>query len=275
MALKNPALSNNPAFRPAKGAIATTDANGAQVTGLATADGLQQLYEAPSATAADTDRMTYGDTIGKTAIMFVILLATATVAWFIPALTIPGAIIGLVLGLVNAFKKKPSPPLILLYAAAEGLFIGGISSIFEQLWGGVVMQAVLATLAVVTVTLVLFASGKIRASKKATKVFLIAMVGYLVFSLLNVGLMMFGGVSSNMAFGLRSQLVFGIPLGIIIGILAVLMATYSLVLDFDFIKNAVHNRAPRVMGWYGGFGLMVTIVWLYVEFLRMFAIARN
>jgi uncharacterized YccA/Bax inhibitor family protein len=270
MALKNPALSNNPAFRAGNGATVTAEA-----PALATADGLQQLYEAPSATAADTDRMTYADTIGKTALLFIVLLATATIGWFIPALTIPGAIIGLGLGLVNAFKRNPSAPLILLYAAAEGLFVGGISGIFEQLWGGVVMQAVLATLAVFAVTLFLFASGRVRASKKATKVFLVAMIGYVVFSLVNVGLMLFGGVGSDMAFGLRSQLVFGIPLGIIIGILAVIMAAYSLVLDFDFIKNGVANRAPRKMGWYGGFGLMVTLVWLYVEFLRMFALARN
>jgi len=270
MASRNPALSNNPAFRPGKGATVTTEA-----TALATAEGLQQLYEAPSATAADTDRMTYGDTIAKTALLFVILLATAAVGWFIPSLTFVGAIIGLGLGLVNAFKKSPSAPLILLYAAAQGLFVGGISRIFEENWGGVVMQAVVATFAVFAVTLVLFASGKVRASKRATKVFLIAMVGYVVFSLVNVGLMMFGGVSSSLAFGLRSATVFGIPLGIIIGVLAVLMAAYSLVLDFDFIKNAVHNRAPRKMGWYGGFGLMVTIIWLYVEFLRLFALGRN
>jgi uncharacterized YccA/Bax inhibitor family protein len=270
MALRNPALSNNPAFRPAKGSTVTAEA-----TALATADGLQQLYEAPAATAADTNRMTYGDTIGKTAVLFLVLLATAAVGWFIPSLTFVGAIVGLGLGLVNAFKRNPSAPLIILYAAAQGLFVGGISRIFEENWGGVVMQAVVATFAVFAVTLVLFASGKVRASKKATKVFLIAMIGYLVFSLVNVGLMLFGGVSSDLAFGLRSATVFGIPLGIIIGILAVLMAAYSLVLDFDFIKNGVQNRAPRKMGWYGGFGLMVTIIWLYVEFLRLFALGRN
>jgi len=134
---------------------------------------------------------------------------------------------------------------------------------------------VLATLVVFGVTLALFASGKVRASKKATKIFLIAMVGYLVFSLVNVGLMAFGGVDSSLAFGLRSQTVAGIPLGIIIGVLAVIMAAYSLVLDFEFIKNGVQNRAPRKYGWSGAFGLMVTIIWLYVEFLRMFAISRN
>jgi len=270
MALKNPAFSRNPAFQPNK-SVATTEA-----TALSTADGLQQLYEAPAATAADTDRMSVEDTIGKSVLLFIVLLLTAGVGWFVPGLLWVGAIVGLALGLINSFKRSPSAPLIILYAAAQGLFVGGISALFEQLWGGVVMQAVLATLVVFGVTRALFASGKVRASKKATKVWLIAMVGYLVFGLINVALMIFGGVNSGMAFGLYSAKLFGvIPLGIVIGILAVLMAAYSLVLDFDFIKQGVANRAPRKMGWYGAFALMVTIIWLYVEFLRMFAISRN
>lgn len=273
MASRNPALSNNPAFKAGNGAAFA--APSAAATELGTAEGLQNLYDSPAASSADTGRMTYEDTIGKTVVLFVVLLAGAGVGWFVPALLVPGMIVGLVLGLVNAFKREPSAPLIIAYAAAQGLFIGGISRLFESMWSGVVMQAVLATLVVFGVTLALFASGKVRASKKATKIFLIAMVGYLVFSLVNVGLMAFGGVDSSLAFGLRSQTVAGIPLGIIIGVLAVIMAAYSLVLDFEFIKNGVQNRAPRKYGWSGAFGLMVTIIWLYVEFLRMFAISRN
>ncbi|MCX7523282.1 Bax inhibitor-1/YccA family protein [Microbacterium sp. STN6] len=273
MASRNPALSNNPAFRPGNGA-----AFAQQSTQLSSAEGLQELYNAPAATAAETDRMTYEDTIGKTVVLFIVLLLAAGVGWFAPILLLPGLVVGLVLGLVNAFKKKPSAPLIIAYAAAEGLFVGGISRFFEETWGGVVMQAVLATLVVFGVTLALFASGKVRASKRATKIFLVAMIGYAVFSLVNVGLMIFGGVdTSSMAFGLRSAPIpgLGIPFGIVIGVLAVLMAAYSLVLDFDFIKNGVANRAPRAFGWYGAYGLMVTIIWLYIEFLRMFAISRN
>jgi uncharacterized YccA/Bax inhibitor family protein len=286
MALSNPAFQNNPAFRPAKAGVAATTT--AEPTALATAQGLQQLYEAPAATAADTDRMTVEDTIWKTVSLFVVLLATAAISWFVtlqnvqsgtfPILLVAGSIVGLVLGLVNSFKRNPSAPLILAYAAAQGLFVGGISALFENMWHGVVIQAVLATLVVFAVTLALFASGKIRASARATKVFLIAMIGYAVFSLVNV-VLMFTGVLGNNAFGLNSATIFGIPLGLIIGIIAVLLAAYSLVLDFDFIKQGVANRAPRKLGWYGAFGLMVTLIWLYVEFLRLFAIlaggARN
>ncbi|WP_243062489.1 Bax inhibitor-1/YccA family protein [Humibacter sp. RRB41] len=276
MALSNPAFSRNPAFKPnspVDGATVATETNA-----LATADGIQSLYEAPAATSADTGRMTYEDTVVKTVLLFVVILATAAVGWFFPVLMLPGAIVGLVLGLVNSFKRTPSPALILLYGAAQGLFIGGISALFESLWNGVVIQAVIATLAVFAITLVLFSFGKVRASARATKVFLVAIIGYALFGIVNLVVMMFGGFSQSSTggpFGIYSMplpWLFGIPLGVIIGIVAVLLAAYSLVLDFDFIQNGVRNRAPRVMGWYGAFGLAVTLIWLYVEFLRLFAI---
>ena len=151
--MANPALSNNPAFK-----------NG----GGATAAELQDLYERPSAGPADTGRMTYEDTSVKTVVLFAVLLATSAVGWFVPALAIVGAIAGFVLAMVNTFKREPSVPLIVAYAAAQGLFVGGISNIFDARWGGIVLQAVLATFVTVGVTLALFASGRIRASARAT-----------------------------------------------------------------------------------------------------------
>ena len=257
--MANPALSNSPAFR---GNV------------VASAPTLEELYGRPSATPAETGRMTYEDTAVKTVVLFAVLLATAAVGWLVPVLAFPGAIVGFVLALVNTFKREPSVPLIVLYAAAEGLFVGGISQIFDTMWGGVVVQAVLATLVTVGVTLALFASGKIRASARATKIFLIAMVGYLVFSVLNIALQAFG-VLGNQPFGLSSMKIAGIPIGVIIGLLVVVMAAYSLVLDFDFIQRGVNRGIPAKYGWTGAFGLMVTIVWLYMEFLRIFAIIRN
>jgi len=267
----NPALNRVPAFR-AGGAPRPVDPNT-----VGAAPDLEALFNARSAGSAETGRMSYEDTVVKTVVLFAVLLAAGAVGWFMPALAIAGAIVGLVLGLVNAFKRTPSPVLIVLYAAAQGLFLGGISHIFESIFpGGIVLQAVVATLAVFGVMLALFASGKVRASNRLTKVFLGAMIGYMVYSLVNVGLMMFGGVSSDLAFGLNSMTFMGIPIGLGVGILAVLMGAYSLVLDFEFIKNGVQNRAPRVYGWQGAFGLMVTLIWLYVEFLRLFAIlSRN
>src|ERR671933_2280276 len=202
--MANPALSNNPAFRQ-------TAVSPAQ---------LDELYARPSATAVETGGMTYEDPAGKTVVLCAVLLATGVVGWISPPLAFIGAIGGFVLALVNTFKREPSVPLIVSYAALEGLFIGGISAIFQSLYGGVVVQAVLATLVTTGVTLALFASGKIRASARATKIFLVAMVSYLVFQLVNVVLQLTGVVQSQ--FGLQSGW-----LGVLIGLLVVVMAAYS------------------------------------------------
>jgi uncharacterized YccA/Bax inhibitor family protein len=264
----NPAFSNSPAFNP-RGDVAAR-------VNTPTPSELDDLYTRPSATSIDTGRMTYEDTIVKTASLFAVLLVTAAVGWFVPGLFIVGMIGGLVLGLVNSFKRQPSVPLIVAYAAFEGLFVGGISAFLESMYGGIVTQAVIATLVTVGVVLALFASGKIRASARATKIFLVAMVAYLVFSFVNVLLMVFNAPVASGAFGLNSSVhIFGLPLGLVIGVLAVLLASYSLVLDFDYIQRGVKSGLPRKFGWQAGFGIMVTVVWLYVEFLRLFAIARN
>ncbi|MCS5721156.1 Bax inhibitor-1/YccA family protein [Herbiconiux sp. CPCC 203407] len=265
----NPAFSRNPVF------------NGKEVQNIS-AEGLQTMFDKPAATPSQTDRMSYDGVILKTAGMFVVLLVTATVSFLTNqpqptalgmGLTFGGAIIGLVLGLVNAFKREPSVPLIMLYAAFQGLFIGGISSVFESQWSGIIVQAVLATLAVFGVTLALFASGKIRASKRATKVFLIAIIGYGLFSLLNFVLMITGVVDDP--WGLRGATIGGFPIGIVIGLFAVLLAAYSLVLDFDSIQRGVKSGAPRKYEWSGAFGLVLTLIWLYLELLRIIAIFRN
>lgn len=276
MALDNPAFSRNAAFKPNNAAAVARMSATAGTTATSSED-LERLYASPSATPHEMERMSYQDTVHKTILLFAVLLAAGVVAWFVPILALPGALAGLALGLVNSFKRSPSAPLILAYAACEGLFVGGISSLFEHVpnLNGIVIQAVAATLVVFGVTLALFASGKVRASKRATKVFLVAMVGYVVFSLVNVGFMVFG--HSDLAFGLRSAEIgnTGIKWGLLIGVLAVLMAAYSLVLDFEFIKNGVDNGAPRKFGWFGAFGLVVTLVWLYLEFLRLIALQRN
>jgi len=238
---------------------------------------LDEIYNRSSA-PVDGDVMTIEDTIAKTVGAFALLLVGAAVGWItaptMPLLWIGAAVVGLVLGLVNAFKKEPSAPLILIYAAVQGVFVGGISAFYEAALPGIVVQAVIASLVVVGVTLALFASGKIRASKRATKIFLIAIVGYGVFSLINLGLVVFG-VNSD-PYGLRGSVeIAGIPLGVILGVFVVILAAYSLVLDFDFIQRGVQNRAPRRYGWTGAFGVMATIIWLYLEILRMLAIARR
>lgn len=286
--MSNPAMKNNPAL------------NGKTLT----ADELRRIYDQPAAqtqrpsvdttgatavnaaktqagfggeqppSAAPSERpMTYENTISKTVMLFLIVLAFGAIGWFMPILALPAAIVGLVLGLVNAFKKQPSVPLIILYAVAQGVFLGGISGIFESQWAGIVSQAIIGTLAVFAITLLLFRSGKVRTSPKMTKIVIIAMVGYAVFSVVNVVLMLTGVATDP--WGMRGVTIFGIPLGLIIGALAVLLAAYSLVMDFEMIQNGVRNRVPEKWAWSAAFGLMVTLIWLYVEILRILAILRG
>jgi len=278
MASSNPAFNRSPAFSSNRDVAAKLQAGAtpAVSTEGMTAAQLTDLYSVPSATPSDTDRMTYEDTMVKIVTSFVILLVGAAVGWFFPLLALPAALVGFVLALVNIFKKKPSPALVLSYAAVEGIFVGGITVFFESRFPGIAVQAVLGTLVVVGVTLALFASGKIRASKKATKVFLIAMVGYGAFSLINFILMATGANSD--AFGLRSApipFLGGLPFGVVLGVLVIIMAAYSLVLDFDSIQTGVKRGAPRIYGWTAAFGIMVTVVWLYLEILRLLALLRR
>ncbi|WFR67276.1 Bax inhibitor-1/YccA family protein [Curtobacterium flaccumfaciens] len=238
---------------------------------------LQYLYDRPSASTVDTDRMSYEDTIVKTLLAFGVLIVGAVAGWNLPPIVwIVGAIVGFVLALVNTFKKKPSPGLVLAYAFFEGLFVGGISNYFQTALpqaDGIVAQAVFGTLGVFAVTLLLFLSGKVRATPKLTRFFLIAMVGYMAFSLVNL-VLMWTGVTKT-AFGLMGTTVFGIPLGVVIGIFVVLMAAYSLILDFDRIKTGVQRGAPKIYAWTAAFGLIVTLVWLYLEILRILAIIAS
>ncbi len=265
MALSNPAFSKTPEFAQKRGASTAAPL---------TDEELNAMYGRPSAGPTDTDRMSYDDTIVKTAAMFAVLLVGGVVGAFNPILALPAALVGFVLAMVNIFKKKPSVPLIMAYSVVQGVFIGGISFLLEGQFEGIILQATMGTLIVFAVTLALFASGKVRASKRATKIFMIAGISYAAFSLVNLGLQVFG-VSQD-PWGLYTGAnIFGIPLGLIIGPLAILMGAYSLVLDFTSVKQGVESGAPRIMGWKAAFGLVMTIIWLYIEFLRLIAIIRG
>ena len=297
---------NNPAFQEQRpgltppaasqpGAQTQYAATSHQVTDAAVNAQLEGAFAAPPAASHQTGRMTVEDTVAKTFGLFAILLVTAVIGWvwtlggaFSPDQVtrasqisilpwVIGMLGGFVLAMVVSFtsRKKVRPGLIFGYAAFEGLFVGGISAYFEFIWPGIVMQAALATFAVVGVTLALFASGKVRASARMNKIFMIAILGYLVFSLLNL-VLMWTGVTQG-TFGLYSapSPIFGLPWGVIIGVFVVFLAAYSLVQDFDLVQQGVRNGAPREFGWLAGFGIMVTVVWLYIEILRIIAILRG
>lgn len=234
-------------------------------------DQLSQMYQQPSATAADTGRMTFGSVINRTSLVFLMIVAGAVFGWTFANPVNNGGIyfvavaVGFVFGLINAFKREPSPAMISIYAVAQGVFLGGISALFETRWPGIVFQAVVATLSVFAVVLALYRSGKVRATPKMTRIVMIAMVSYLLFSVINFVLMITGAIDGM--FGLRSGW-----LGIVIGLLAVLMASYSLVMDFTMIEEGVRAGAPERYSWTAAFGLAATMVWLYIEILRILAI---
>lgn len=232
----------------------------------------QQFNEGPVRSTAGV--MTMDSVIMRTVAAFGLTLAGAFFGWFFPALAIPAALIGLVLGLVCAFKREPIPALILAYAGIQGVAVGGISGILEASLPGIALQALIATASVFFVVLAAYAMKLVRATRRLTKVFMFAMFAYLGYSLINFGLVMFGVVDTP--FGLGTQVeIFGIPLGLLTGGLAVLLGCYSLVTDFDFVEQGVKTGAPERYSWTAAFGLVATVVWLYVEILRIIAIARN
>jgi uncharacterized YccA/Bax inhibitor family protein len=251
---------------------------GTQPQGM-TDEQLQQMYSQPSAGPADTGRMTFDDVIMKTAACLGAVVVGAAVTLVVAQglaslLMIVGALGGFVLALVNTFKKQPSPALILAYAALEGLFLGGLTRILDGMFPGVGLQAVIGTLSVFAVTLVLFKSGKVRATPRAMRFFMIALIGYAVFALINMVLMWTGAVQTP--FGLRTSVeIFGIPLGVFIGLLAIGLAAFSLIMDFTSIEAGVRSGAPQRFSWTAAFGLTVTLVWLYVEIIRLLAILRG
>ena len=240
---------------------------------------LQQMYNRPSAGPVETGRMTYDDVIVKTVACLSAVVLGAAVTLFVSQslatlLMIVGALGGFVLALVNTFKKNPSPALILAYAGLEGLFLGGLTRVLDGMFPGVGLQAVIGTLAVFGVTLALFKSGKVRATPKAMRFFMIAVIGYAVFALINMVLVMTGAVDEP--FGLRTSVeIFGIPLGVFIGLLAIGLAAFSLIMDFTMIEEAVNHGAPQKFSWTAAFGLTVTLVWLYVEIIRLLSILRG
>nr|WP_245569526.1 Bax inhibitor-1/YccA family protein [Agrococcus lahaulensis] len=246
-------------------------------------DQLNQQFNAPAAGPLETERLTYDGvitktamTLGVTALGFAITLAMGFIGGSSPLfylLTYGGALVGFVLALVNIFKKEPSPALVLAYAAAQGLFLGGFSAVLEFMYSGIIFQALLATASVFAVTLVGYCFRVFRTSPKLNKIFFIVIIGYGLFSLANfIGML----VAPTGMFGWRSSVeIMGIPLGVILGALAVLLGAYSLVMDFEGIELGVKRGVHKKYGWSAAFGITMTVIWLYVEILRIIAILRS
>ena len=237
---------------------------------------LQDMYNRPSAGPVQTGRVTLDDVVMKTLVLFSIVLASGAFGWIVSdrnqalgSMFWMGGMIGtLILGLVIAFKKTISVPLILAYAVLEGLFVGAVSNFFNDAFGpGLVSTAVVATLATFAGMFLAYKSGLIKVTSKFRRIMTLAIFGYAIFAVINF---IFAMVSDTpFGFGGTSGL------GIAISLFAVGLASLSLALDFDSIDQAVRSGAPAQYSWLLAHGLIVTLVWLYIEFLRLLARLRS
>ncbi len=219
----------------------------------------------------DAQAMSLNGTVNKTAFLLVLTLVGAMYTWGmffsgnagqLMPWVLGGAIGGFVVALVTVFKKTWAPVTAPLYAVLEGLFIGGISAIFEQQFPGIVMQAVGLTFGTLAALLLAYRSGLIRATENFKLGVVAATGGICLLYLVNIGMRLFG--FDGMGFIHDSSL-----MGIGFSVVVVIVAALNLVLDFDFIEEGVEAGAPKYMEWYAAFGLLVTLVWLYLELLRL------
>lgn len=251
-------------------------ANGSYGVQDASPQDLQDMYNGPSAGPLQTGRVTTDDVVMKTLALFSIVLVAGAVSWFAvagsPGLVLPlwiGGMIGtLALGFAIALKKTISVPLILAYAVLEGVFVGSISSVFEQRWPGVVTTAVIATTATFAGMFLAYRVGIIKVNDKFRRVFGMALIGYMFFAVANFVAAIFG-VGGGWGFGGTG--IFGIAISVI----GVGLAAFSLAADFDSIDRAVAAGLPERYSWLLAHGLIVSLVWLYLELLRLLARMRS
>jgi uncharacterized YccA/Bax inhibitor family protein len=221
--------------------------------------------------------MTLQGSINKSFLLLVVLLAGALWPWsqymstgdasVVSTSIMVGAIGGLVLGLIISFKMTLAPVLAIPYAALEGLAIGGFSALFERRYPGIAIQAVGLTFGVLGVLLFAYSTRLIRATQQfrsivvgATGAIALVYLISIVLGLFHVNVPVLNDAS---------------PLGIIVSLVIVGVAALNLVLDFDLIESGVASGAPRYMEWYAAFGLLVTLVWLYMEMLRLLSKIRS
>lgn len=221
-------------------------------------------------TGSESKVMTIQGTVNKVFIMLLLVVAAASYTWKFMAAgnttalqgyMIGGAIGGLILALITVFKKTWSPVTAPIYAVLEGLFLGAISAFFNAQYPGIVMNAVALTFGTLFALLFAYKSGLIKVTENL-RLGIVAATGGIFFAyMISFILSMFG---INIGFIHGNGII-----GIVVSLVVVVVAALNLVLDFDFIESGAEAGAPKYMEWYGAFGLIVTLVWLYVEFLRL------
>ncbi|MSW35671.1 MAG: hypothetical protein F2838_00275 [Actinobacteria bacterium] len=265
-----PASSGGAGFAYDEGRAAYSQATGAAAV-ASTVDAVPSIYDTAG---PDTGRLTIDDVVVKTAITFVAVLIGAVIGWStavsMPWLWIASMFVGLGLGLANSFMKKVKPPLVLAYALVEGVFLGGISYAYNQMaiannYYGIVQQAVLGTLVAFGVMLFLYKTGIVKVNGRFKAVMMAALISYLLIGVVSFVAAMFG-VGSGWGF-------YGVGgIGILLCVAGVGLASFTLMLDFEAISQAVQQGAPERESWRLAFGLLVTLIWLYLELLRLISI---
>lgn len=225
--------------------------------------------------ATDAGVMSLGGTIGKTFVLVALTIASAAYTWLqvasrpadIGFLLMVGAIGGLVVAMVTIFVPRLAPVTAPIYAVLEGMALGGISLIYNRQYAGLPVQAVMLTFAVFLVMLTLYRFRVIQATQRFRSVVLAAGLGLMLFYVANL-VMGFFGVNLPLINSAS-------PMGIGFSVLACTIAAFFLILDFDLVEEGIAKGAPKHMEWYAGFSLLLTLVWLYMEMLRLLGKLRK
>ncbi|MEU0810081.1 Bax inhibitor-1/YccA family protein [Streptomyces sp. NPDC005970] len=235
-----------------------------------TPDQLQQMYGAPPAGPLQTGRMTMDDVVMRTGMTLGTVIVAAAAAWIMElpvAVGFGAALVAMVLGLIQSFKRKASPALIMSYAVFEGLFLGVISQVYNERWSGIPMQAVLGTMAVFVGVLAAYKTRLIRVNARFQRFVAAAAIGFLLLMSVNLLFAAFGGGDG---LGFRSG-----GMGILFGIIGVVLGAAFLALDFKQIEDGISYGAPREESWLAAFGLTLSLVWIYLELLRLISLFRD
>lgn len=266
--------SSNPAFRnlpTGQGGYATFDRQGGAMGGAAAYTDAQAAQVEYGRAGVGERPLTMDDVVTKTAVTGAVALVAGVLTamsgmfW----LVLPAFIVGFVISLIVIFKQSTNPGLVLAYSLAMGVALGGITGVFESIpnFEGIGFQAVVGTAGVFVGMLVVYKTGAVRVTPKFTKWLMGAMFGVVILAIVNLVASFFttGGI------GLRD----GSPLAYLFSIVCIGVAAFSLLLDFDMADRAVRDGAPARFAWYIAFGLMTTLVWLYIEILRLLSYLRQ
>jgi uncharacterized YccA/Bax inhibitor family protein len=253
--------SNNPVFGNAPTLKQGTTFG---APGYPSAGQVEDIFRTPQ-------RLTMDDVVVKTGLLLGIVVVTGALAWVSDvgfALVGAAAVAGLVLAMVNIFKRQVSPPLVVAYAACEGVFLGAVSHAYESYYGGIVLQAAVCTAAIFGAVLFAFSSGKLQATPRFTKIVTGAFVGLFALLVVNALTSWIGGGNG---IGLRD----GGGMAILFSIAFIVVGSLTFVMDFDLAQRMVAAGVDEREAWRVSFGLVVGLVWLYLEVLRLLSYFRS